>query len=281
MKIERLSENQIRCTLNKADLAEKQLKISELAYGSPKTKELFREMMQQASNELGFETDDLPLMIEAVPVSPDCLILIVTKVEDPEELDARFSRFSKIAGYDEELSEDDEEDSEYGDEDTENFMGSGKAAGSSSIGIPESIYNAIEGLVNNIANISASSGKSGSLSISVDTEASAEKDKEVPAEKETIFRVIVFDSLNTVIKSSKQVAGFYFSCNTLYKNPENNKFYLLVTNDNNTTSEFNRLCCILSEYGSLIKSSYAMPYHFKEHYKVILQDDAVQTLSAL
>ena len=69
LKIERLSENQIRCTLNKADLADKQLKISELAYGSPKAKELFREMMQQASNELGFEVDDIPLMIEAIPIS--------------------------------------------------------------------------------------------------------------------------------------------------------------------------------------------------------------------
>ena len=36
--------------------------------------------------ELGFEVNDIPLMIEAIPVSPDCLILIITKVEDPEEM---------------------------------------------------------------------------------------------------------------------------------------------------------------------------------------------------
>ena len=41
MKIERVNENQIRCTLNQADLASRQLKISELAYGSEKAKELF------------------------------------------------------------------------------------------------------------------------------------------------------------------------------------------------------------------------------------------------
>ena len=46
MKIERVNENQIRCTLNQADLASRQLKISELAYGSEKAKELFRDMMQ-------------------------------------------------------------------------------------------------------------------------------------------------------------------------------------------------------------------------------------------
>ena len=86
MKIERLNENQIRCTLNKSDLASRQLKINELAYGSDKAKELFRDMMQQASYELGFEAEDTPLMIEAIPVSSECIVLIVTKVDNPEEL---------------------------------------------------------------------------------------------------------------------------------------------------------------------------------------------------
>lgn len=90
MKIERVNENQIRCTLNKDDLASRQLKISELAYGSDKAKELFRDMMQQASYEVGFEAEDIPLMIEAIPISADCIVLIVTKVENPEELDTRF-----------------------------------------------------------------------------------------------------------------------------------------------------------------------------------------------
>lgn len=54
MKIERTSENQIRCTLNKHDLMERQLKISELAYGSDKAKELFRDIMEQARYRLMF-----------------------------------------------------------------------------------------------------------------------------------------------------------------------------------------------------------------------------------
>lgn len=94
MKIEKINDNQIRCTLNKADLAARHLKISELAYGSDKAKALFRDMMQQASAELGFDAEDIPLMIEAIPVSAECIVLIVTKVDDPEELDTRFSRFS-------------------------------------------------------------------------------------------------------------------------------------------------------------------------------------------
>lgn len=94
MKIEKINENQIRCTLTKEDLASRQLKISELAYGTEKAKNLFRDMMQQANHEFGFEAEDIPLMIEAVPLNADCIVLIITKVEDPEELDTRFSRFA-------------------------------------------------------------------------------------------------------------------------------------------------------------------------------------------
>ena len=46
MKIEKISDNQIRCTLTRADLADRQLQLSELAYGTEKAKSLFRDMMQ-------------------------------------------------------------------------------------------------------------------------------------------------------------------------------------------------------------------------------------------
>ena len=92
MKIEKINDNQIRCTLTRQDLADREIKLSELAYGTEKAKLLFRDMMQQAAYEFGFEANDIPLMIEAIPISSDSVILIVTKVEDPEELDTRFVR---------------------------------------------------------------------------------------------------------------------------------------------------------------------------------------------
>ena len=87
MKIEKINDNQIRCTLTKEDLDSHQIRISELAYGTEKAKRLFRDMMQQAQIQFGFEADNIPLMIEAIPVSAESIILIITKVEDPEELD--------------------------------------------------------------------------------------------------------------------------------------------------------------------------------------------------
>ena len=89
MKIEKVNDHQIRCTLTREDLADRELKLSELAYGTEKAKDLFRDMMQQASYEFGFEAEDIPLMIEAIPLNSECIVLIITKVEDPEELDTR------------------------------------------------------------------------------------------------------------------------------------------------------------------------------------------------
>ena len=305
MKIERLSENQIRCTLNKADLNEKQLKISELAYGSPKAKELFKDMMQQASVELGFEADDTPLMIEAIPVSSDCLILIVTKVEDPEELDTRFSRFSKVNEYDLDEDDDDEyleqDDLDEDDDDSDdNDEGNGTVARleiSGSGSVPQGVRDMLEGLFSTISGLASSAGDFVEASASDNSKASgqansstvtaADKNNKKSDTEETkntqkrMYSLYTFDSLPTIITASRQVASFYFSENCLYKNPADNRYYLLLSNSNNTVPEFTRACSILAEYGTYQKLTYAMPAHFKEHFTVIMGEDALQTMSAL
>ena len=96
MKIEKLNDNQIRCTLTRADLVDRQIKLSELICGGEKAKSLFQDMMHQASDEFGFEADDTPLMIEAIPSASDSIVLIITKVDDPEALDSKFSKFGTV-----------------------------------------------------------------------------------------------------------------------------------------------------------------------------------------
>ncbi len=288
MKIERLSENQIRCTLNKADLTEKQLKISELAYGSQKAKDLFKDMLQQASVELGFEADDTPLMIEAIPVSPDCLILIVTKVEDPEELDTRFSRFTKTSEYDIDDDDDDIEPDDLDDDIDDNDIDENgpvahiEISGSGSV--PQSVRDAIEGIFNTISGLAGSASDfaaHASQPENSNTPSGGGDPHTTESHTENMSSLYIFDSLDTLISASKQVASFYFSNNNLYRNPADNRYYLVLTNSSNTTQEFVRTCNILAEYGTSHKLTYAMPAHFKEHFISIMADEAIQTLSAL
>lgn len=98
MRIEKINDNQIRCFLTKEDLEARNLKLSELAYGSDKAKELFRELMRWAYYKFNFDAENIPLMIEAVPLSADSILLIVSKVPYPDEFDSRFSEFTEGSG---------------------------------------------------------------------------------------------------------------------------------------------------------------------------------------
>ena len=85
MKVEKISETQIKFVLNQSDLMNRDIRLSELAYGSEKTQQLFREMMEQAMAECHFNADNTPLMIEAVPLSTDSIMIIVTKVAETRD----------------------------------------------------------------------------------------------------------------------------------------------------------------------------------------------------
>lgn len=79
MKVERINEIQIKFVLTKTDLEKRSLDISDLAYGSSKTQELFQDIIETASREFSFNLDDTPLMIEAVPMSKSSITIMLTK----------------------------------------------------------------------------------------------------------------------------------------------------------------------------------------------------------
>lgn len=95
MKIERIDDNSIKCTLTSLDLSSRNMNIRDMTYGSAAARKLFSEMMQKAQTEVGFEPDSTPLMIEAIPLQGGSIQLIISKVDDPEELDTRFSKFAQ------------------------------------------------------------------------------------------------------------------------------------------------------------------------------------------
>ena len=276
MKLERLSENQIRCTLYKSDLADKELHLTELAYGTEKAKELFRELMQQASSELGFEVDNVPLMIEAIPVSPECLILVITKVEDPEELDTRFSRFTRPSDVEDVYDEDEDDDENDGglgliDESEDESMAENNPV--------NGLLKAIGGLAEDLSGLM--SGK-GVKSVQSGSDASDRRTEiQQPVEQPEIFRIYAFKNLDQVILSAKLVKDIYDSENSLYKNPRDSRFYLYMTKDRNTDNEFVKTCNLLGEYSSRVRATYATPSHMREHYKLIIDVDALQTLAKL
>ncbi|MBQ8822558.1 MAG: adaptor protein MecA [Lachnospiraceae bacterium] len=243
MKIEKVNDNQIKCTLTKEDLASRQLKISELAYGSEKAKSLFRDMMQQANFEFGFEAEDIPLMIEAVPVSADCIVLIITKVEDPEELDTRFSRFApsihEDAGFDEEHEEDILDSDEIMD------------------------------LFQKVEESAAPAQEPVDVPLAEDT--SSQK----------LVRLFQFDDMSLLLRAVSELKGNSCQESTLYKDYKTDKYLLLLTQDAGNASVFNRLCNTLSEYSTLKKVLPSTPAYLREHLDALVDKDALGSLAMI
>ncbi len=246
MTIERLSDTQIRCTLNKQDLQERQLQLSELFYGSEKAKELFRDLMQMASYECGFDTEDLPLMIEAIPVDADCLVLVVTKVEDSDELDSRFSNFTPFA---------------------EKNSPSEKPAIPALADEILNYFSQFKELLNK---------KAGEASAKA--EPSEEGTPQAPA---SLAKMYLFDSLQAVSRLAAVIAAHYHGNIKLYKDPSGGNYYLLLDMFGHTAEEFNKLCNIASEYGRSVPATNAALLYYQEHFTLVGGENLLETLAKL
>lgn len=241
MKIEKVNDSQIRCTLTRDDLASRKLKISELAYGTKKAKNLFRDMMEMASNEYGFEAENIPLMIEAIPVNSECIVLIITKVEDPEELDTRFSKFSP------EINEfDDDDDSEEADEAAED---------------EESIKDLFDKFYD------AAQKKA------------QETEPKKPADCNSY--AFTFSTMDRLITVSKHIVKSLDATSSLYKDKSSDDYLLVVHRDRMDVSDFVKVCNLLSEYSNNRKSRHVTEAYILEHFDNIIDKDAVETLASL
>ncbi len=249
MKIEKINENQIRCILSREDLISRHIKLSELAYGSAKARELFRELMEQASYQYGFEAEDIPLRIEAIPLSSESIVLLVTKVENPDELDTRFSRFS-------------EDDEDYDEEsDVTNTT-------------PAKQFN--QAAADDILNIFNSLLEKAQEAIAASPEKAAEKGLPVD-----ITKMFVFETLDDVIKLSYILGKFYTGKNSLYKSPFDNQYYLVVSKSDDTPEVYNKVCNILSEYSDQQNFVVGTDQYMSEHYETIVSGNAIQSLAQL
>ena len=269
MKLEQINENQICCTLSEQDLADRHLQPGELAYGNDKTKQLFRGMLQMAACEFNFHTDELPLVIEAVPMRDHSILLTITKVEYPEELDTRFSNFTDSDEYP--LQQD--------DDDSPTLEGA------------DSIRSLLERLGTTAAaelvkKASASLPRKDSSSApSKDTAENAPADGtpdapdiEAPADLVRLFSV---RQLPHLVRIAHVLKGFYTEDNSLFLDPQEHVYYLLLHKGHHTPAEFNKVCNTLSEYAFQNRYTDSAAAFFQEHFQCVASHDALQRLAQI
>ncbi len=272
MKIEKINDTQIRCTLTKDDLASRRIKLSELAYGTDKARSLFQDMMQQAHHQFGFKLDSSPLMIEAIPISPDSIVLNITKVEDPEELDTRFSKFSPPA------------------EDTDTAAASHFSGADDILDLFQKICEAKHKAQANPEQPDGPKGQEalpdsqalqGASPAAADKTAREPQEAEGQAESVNLVQAFCFQKLDDVILAAHGLRSFYSGENSLYKQESTGTYKLILHQSDSTPELFNKICNILSEYG--ISQPFLAPEEafLTEHGCLLIKDKALQHLASL
>ena len=262
MRIERINENSICCTLTSFDLSVRNLNLRELAYGSEKAKKLFDEMMTKASNEVGFNADNTPIMIEAIPLSSDSIKLIISKVPDPEELDTRFSRFTQNPAA---------------KKDGDNWLNRLTAA----------LLEGAEGLVGQLQKLNdeAKNPEAGAAAeVPAASESASGTDQAGPADqahrRSDDYRAFSFDDMDAAINACKAATAFTGE-SMLYRNPFNGQYVLIVECADAGNENFSRACNVIAEYGRMLRTVQNTLSYYEEHYKPIVKSDAIQKLAQI
>lgn len=259
MKLEKVNENQIRCTLTRQDLANRHLKLSELAYGTEKAKMLFHDMMQQANYELGFDAGDIPLMIEAIPISSESIILLITKVEYPEELDTRFSKFSDIPDdYDDYVDHDSKDIFSEGADDILGLFRKISEENKSNAHQLDSDGNTVQN------KSSADMMPKGEIGVPID-----------------LTKMFIFRSLSDIVRISHILKDFYEGDNSLFKDESNGIYYLILHKSDLSPEIFNKVCNIMAEYANQGMVTPSTESFFAEHHKIVCGHKALQTFAVL
>lgn len=244
MKLERLNENTIRCLIEKSELIARHIDIEDMTYGSENTSELFEEMLDKASAELGFSPNK-SLVIEAVPLIEGSIELFISKVDSPDELDVRFSKFSPAK---------------------------------QNKGFP-AFFEMLEGAFDKLEEELRSQNMQGLQNINSNANMKEDMRKE-----DSYISIFSFESIDRATDATKRISGINFE-SSFFKDEKNKRYYLALSIDKNAEKEeleqFNKTCNLLAEYGEKVQGmGYNLAY-YKEHYQVIIQDDAVDKLSKL
>ena len=300
MKIEKLNDNQIRCTLTREDLISRRINLRELVYGSDKARKLFEDMMDEAFSRFGFSVDNASLMIEAIPLSGDSIVLIISRVDNIEEMDSRFARFTMDDGDDETMPSSSGTLSGLDEifrllSQISSSARSGSSQDNDSSGPIRPLTDGLparngktgagEGQDVSVGTTDADGNGSGKSLPSVKRSKRSGSEKQEAAadsKKETsLTRFYLFRDLESAIRASKAANGDYTGWNALYKNPDDSNFYFILRMDDTSAESFNRLCNIFSEYGVAVDYTSGIEDFFREHMQVISEGSAVRTLRSL
>ena len=105
-----------------------------------------------------------------------------------------------------------------------------------------------------------------------------ETDRELPS---NLIRMFTCADLDAIILAAEALHGFYQGKNTLYKDPQEHTYHLIVHQSQHTISEFNRVINLICSYLKPQKYTAGLQAFYEEHFQKIIRGNALQQLGKI
>ncbi len=251
MRFEKINENKLKIELSREDLMERNIKLSDIAFGAENSRQVLHEIMAQAFEELDFEADNKPLVIEAVPTSGFSINIFITKIKDEAEFEENMTKVSQ-----------------QGEKNVDGLKLLEKFANDFEKLISKANNDDLEKVVGLKADNSNKPQQNQTNN--------KEKEKSILEKTEIIYK---FDALDNVIDLSKAINSDYKGKSTLYKHDD--KFYLLLNAKGYEKIDIVKLRLVLDEFGEFVSTHKVAQGFLNEHGAVIVKTDVFKKLDKI
>lgn len=255
MKIEKINENRIKCTLSKSDLDARQLSIKELASGSGKAQKLISEMIETAGKEFDFHINNEPVIIEAAQLPDGEVHFYISK-----------GGTAPILNHD-------------AKDKTTFTITTSKETLESNIPAPTPTYAEAKEAIDHFFDFAKQQvlGKFAELPevesgpMPAPSPIPMKKPASAPVLPEVLTRTFMYTSRYYAFKSLEALKKVYLGNVSVYENPNTSSYYVVIYGVPADADTFNRTCNLLTEYGAQLKLQCSNESYYREHYDLIYQ----------
>ena len=250
MKFKMIDQYTVRCVLTEDDMIENDIELEDFFRNREKVHNLLEVIMNKAKNEVGYELNEEILSMQIMPLPKNGLAITISGKDTNDVIDmiGKVNDLASAAGDGLEESDKDSDD----DVDDDNDI----------LRDTESLNDL--GLIDTQKLVKrATQNKEKSV------------DEKLPKNGIKIFR---FASLNEVEAYCKTMRSPKYVLSHLYKNNNQNCFYLVIEQGRFTTNTFNMICGMAVEFADLISHQSLSKVFINEHCELYISKNAIATM---
>lgn len=256
MIFKRIDESTVRCIITEEDMEENGLELDDFFTQSEKVQEFLREIVEQAGEEVGYESKQGMVSLQIMPL-PNHGLAITFSEKEPEGIQSMVESLKEMLQDVKERVEAESKGTlrEFGSDEKEN-------AGEDAAVVEKKLA-------------------SGKDSDEKEKQQTGEKLLDGAAKEPVTTRMFAFVNLRFAMQFARTIQEKKPILSTLYKDAENNVYYMTIEKGRLSSKKYNYICTNATEFSTYVADGSRILDYLKEHGEVVIDKRAMKVLARI